>query len=68
MKIYDARKGNLNPRQIYEDLAQNAIAESMFHSGRKRWKIGNGLDRLTPEEREAIKNLTSKEALETRFP
>lgn len=73
MKITDCRDGHVEPKDAYQKAVEMAISECILYAAgpqtpRSWWKIGNGLDRLKPEEKEAVKDLKSADVMNIRFP
>ncbi len=51
----------MNAKDIFERLVERAFSWSLFHS-RRPSKPGELIEKLPPEEREELQNLTSKDA------
>lgn len=55
----------MNAKEIFEKLVDRAWGWAMFGSGKKRQsKPGELVERLSPEEREELQNLKSKDVKE----
>lgn len=53
----------MNAKDIFEKLIDRAFSWSLFHS-RRPSKPGELIEKLPPEEREELQNLTSKDVKE----
>lgn len=51
----------MNAKEIFDKLIDRAFSWSLFQS-RRQTKPGELVERLSPEEREELQNLTSKDA------
>lgn len=70
MKITDYRDGHIEPLDVFRNVTEQAVMDVVLKGPwrSKEWKVGTGLDRLKPEEREAIKNLKSEDTFKCRWP
>jgi len=51
----------MNAKEIFEKLVERASCWGLFSSGRRSGKPGELIEKLPPEEREELQNLSSKD-------
>lgn len=64
------KRHQIEARDVYFDLVTQALIDGVLYGPwvKTKYKVGTGLNRLTPEQREVIKNLKSSETFELRLP